>query len=194
MAQAALWRQRALAALHRAATVEPDQGGPAAAGGASGAAPAVAATQESGPDEAGALLLRLLPWHGWPLALWIEQRRWSGGTNRRARRRAGTRLCLSLTLPPWGPVALVLDVLDVQVGLTVIATEAESVAPLRNQVSAIAARLVRAGLRLMRCQVRHMPGFTAPATAKPPTGLAEHELPLALFRAGAEALEALRRP
>lgn len=187
MAQAALWRQRTLAALQQSVTVEPGDSSLAAPGVRPGAGP------EAAPEDAGPTLLRLLPWHGWPLSLWIEQRRWTGGANRRARRRAGTRLCLSLALPPWGTVALVLDVLDVQVGLTLVTTEAEAVAPLRNQVGAIAARLVRAGLRLMRCHVRHVPGFQVPTSAKPPTGLAEHELPLALFRAGAEALEALRR-
>ena len=183
MAQAALWRQRTLATLRQASTVAP--------GHATLATPA-AAEAPSSPGDA-ALLLRVLPWHGWPLTLWVEQRRWSGGPNRRARHRTGTRLCLALTLPRWGPVALVLDVLDVQVGLTVIATQAHAVAPLRAQVGAMAARLARAGLRLMRCHVRHVPDHAPPVQAGQPNGLADHELPLALFRAGAEALEALRR-
>jgi hypothetical protein len=87
---------------------------------------------------------------------------------------------------------LVLDVLDTHVGLTLIAAQAHAVPALRAQVGAVSARIGRTGLRLMRCHVRHVPGFAPPTQAIQPTGLAEHELPLALFRAGAEALEALR--
>ncbi|HVR48877.1 MAG TPA: hypothetical protein VMS38_04020 [Pseudorhodoferax sp.] len=179
MAQAAHWRQLSLTALRQASTVAPDH---------SALAPEVEA---GAPDQA--MLLRVLPWHGWPLTLWLEQRRWSGGTNRRARRRAGTRLCLALTLPALGRVALTLDVLDVQVGLTVTVASAAAVAPLRAEVGAIAARMARAGLRLMRCHVRHDPALVTPTVAAPSPTVGSHELPLALFRAGAEAMEALRR-
>lgn len=183
MALAAHWRQLTLAALRQAATLAPAHSSVAAAEPASG--PAVGEP---------ALLLRVLPWHGWPLTLWLEQRRWIGGANRRARRRAGTRLCLSVALPPLGTVALMLDVLDVQVGLTLTVADAAAVAPLRGLVGAIAARMGRAGLRLMRCHVRHDPGLAAPlASAAPAPSMGSHELPLALFRAGAETLEALRR-
>lgn len=179
MAQAAHWRQLSLAALRQASTVAPDH---------SALAPEVEA---SASDQA--LLLRVLPWHGWPLTLWLEQRRWAGGTNRRARRRAGTRLCLAISLPALGRVALTLDVLDVQVGLTVTVASAAAVAPLRAEVGAIAARMARAGLRLMRCHVRHDPALATPSTAVASPTVGSHELPLALFRAGAEAMEALRR-
>lgn len=182
MALAAHWRQRTLAALQQAATLAP------AHSSVSGAD--MPATPNAGE---AALLLRVLPWHGWPLTLWLEQRRWTGGPNRRARRRAGTRLCLSVALAPLGQVGLVLDVLDVQVGLTLTVADAASVAPLRAQVGAIAARMARAGLRLMRCHVRHDPDFTVPAAATTLPAIGSHELPLALFRAGTEALEALRR-
>lgn len=181
MAQAAHWRQLSLAALRQASTVAPDH---------AVLAPEVEAL--GGPDPA--LLLRVLPWHGAPLTLWLEQRRWSGGANRRARRRAGTRLCLAVSLPALGRVALTLDVLDVQVGLTVTAANAAAVAPLRAEVGAIAARMARAGLRLMRCHVRHDPALATPTSAaSTPPAVGSHELPLALFRAGAEAMEALRR-
>ena len=181
MALAAHWRQRTLAALQQAATLAPAHSSVAGA-----EAPALPGT------EAG-LLLRVLPWHGWPLTLWLEQRRWAGGPNRRARRRAGTRLCMSVALAPLGQVGLMLDVLDVQVGLTLTVADAASVAPLRAQVGAIAARMGRAGLRLMRCHVRHDPDFAVPAAATALPAIGSHELPLALFRAGTEALEALRR-
>lgn len=180
MAQAAHWRQLVVTALRK--LVLPESGPPL--------------LLPQPPQQAqgdAALLLRLVPWHGWPLALWIEQRRWVGGApNRRARRRPSTRLCLGLNLPSWGPIGLVLDVLDTHVGLTLIAAQAHAVPALRAQVGAVSARIGRTGLRLMRCHVRHVPGFTPPTQATQPTGLAEHELPLALFRAGAEALEALR--
>ncbi len=183
MALAAHWRQRILAALQQAATLAP-------------AHSSVAGTQPpadpSSTAEAG-MLLRVLPWHGWPLTLWLEQRRWTGGPNRRARRRAGTRLCMAVALPPVGQMGLMLDVLDVQVGLTLTVADAASVAPLRAQVGAIAARMGRAGLRLMRCHVRHDPDFAVPPAAAGMPAIGSHELPLALFRAGTEALEALRR-
>lgn len=181
MALAAHWRQRTLAALQQAATLAP-------------AHSSVASTEAPAPPGAdAALLLRVLPWHGWPLTLWLEQRRWTGGPNRRARRRAGTRLCMSVVLAPLGQVGLMLDVLDVQVGLTLTVTDAASVAPLRAQVGAIAARMGRAGLRLMRCHVRHDPDFAVPPAAATPPAIGSHELPLALFRASTETLEALRR-
>ena len=182
MALAAHWRQRTLAALQQAATLAPAHSSVSSAD--------VPATPNAGE---AALLLRVLPWHGWPLTLWLEQRRWTGGPNRRARRRAGTRLCLSVALAPLGQIGLVLDVLDVQVGLTLTVADAASVAPLRAQVGAIAARMARAGLRLMRCHVRHDPDFAVPAAATTLPAIGSHELPLALFRAGTEALEALRR-
>lgn len=181
MAQAAHWRQLLVTALRKLVLSE---GGPP-----------LLTQQANGltPGDA-ALLLRLVPWHGWPLAMWIEQRRWvAGAPNRRARRRPSTRLCLGLNLPTWGTIGLVLDVLDTQVGLTLIAAQAHAVPALRAQVGAVSARIGRTGLRLMRCHVRHVPGFVPPTQATQPTGLAEHELPLALFRAGAEALQALRR-
>lgn len=185
MAQAAHWRQRILAALRHAATLAPAH---------TSLAPTIAVGPEQGPGTADTgLLLRVLPWHGWPLTLWLEQRRWAGGPNRRARRRAGTRLCLSVVFEPLGRVTLVLDVLDVQVGLTLTVADAAAVAPLRAQVGAIAARMARAGLRLMRCHVRHVPDFAPPAQAASAPAIGGHELPLALFRAGSEALEALRR-
>ncbi len=201
MAQAAHWRQLSLAALQLANTVAsaPAIAAPFTAGNATGPVigpvigPVVGSYGSDGvaPNDA-AQLLRMLPWHGWPLSLWLEQRRGARGQNRRARRRAGVRLCLALGLPQWGQVVLVLDVLDVQVGLTLITTEAASVGPLRAQVSAMVARLARAGLRLMRCQVRHLPGVKPPTTAATQLSVAEHELPLALFRAGSEVLEVLR--
>jgi hypothetical protein len=181
MALAAHWRQRTLAALQQAATLAPAHSSVA---GAEAPAP---------PGTEAGLLLRVLPWHGWPLTLWLEQRRWTGGPNRRARRRAGTRLCMSVALAPLGQVGLMLDVLDVQVGLTLTVADAASVAPLRAQVGAIAARMGRAGLRLMRCHVRHDPDFAVPVAATALPAIGSHELPLALFRAGTEALEALRR-
>lgn len=183
MVHAAHWRQLVLAALRQAATLAPAHSAMAAPEGS--AAP---------PLDDAALMLRVLPWHGWPLTLWLEQRRWAGGPNRRSRRRAGTRLCLSVTLPHLGMVALMLDVLDVQVGLTLTVADAAAVAPLRAQVSGIAARMARAGLRLMRCHVRHDPQLAPPTSAATGTpAVGTHELPLALFRAGAEALEALHR-
>lgn len=181
MAQAAHWRQRSLDALQQAATLSP------------GHAQGDTAQPASTPAGEAALLLRILPWHGWPLSLWLEQRRWNGTTNRRARRRAGTRLGLSINLPPVGTIALLLDVLDVQVGLTITAADAAAVAALRDQVGAIATRMARAGLRLMRCHVRHDPALRAPTHTTSDPSLGSHELPLALFRAGAEALETLRR-
>jgi hypothetical protein len=183
MALAAHWRQRILATLQQAATLAPAH---------SSVASAQAPAEPPAATETG-LLLRVLPWHGWPLTLWLEQRRWTGGPNRRARRRAGTRLCLAVALPPLGQVGLMLDVLDVQVGLTLTVADAASVALLRAQVGAIAARMGRAGLRLMRCHVRHDPDFAVPAAATTLPAIGSHELPLALFRAGTEALEALRR-
>ncbi|KQP37201.1 hypothetical protein [Pseudorhodoferax sp. Leaf274] len=203
MALAAHWRQRTLAALQQAATLAPAHASIAGAEApAASAAPSAnlapmapaAANAANAPSatEAG-LLLRVLPWHGWPLTLWLEQRRWTGGPNRRARRRAGTRLCLSVALAPLGTVGLQLDVLDVQVGLTLTVADAASVAPLRAQVGAIAARMGRAGLRLMRCHVRHDPDVAVPEAATAVPAIGSHELPLALFRAGTEALEALRR-
>lgn len=183
MAQAAHWRQLTLAALRQARAVAP--------GHAVLAAPAEALGPR--PLHDPALLLRQLPWHGHPLLLWLEQRRGHAGPNRRARRRAGMRLCLALTLPPWGTLGLVLDVLDVQVGLSVLTTEAAAVTPLRALAGRVAARLGRCGLRLMRCHVRHAPDFAPPSQSAPTPALAEHELSLSLFRAGAEALEALRR-
>ncbi|WP_326534155.1 hypothetical protein [Pseudorhodoferax sp.] len=182
MAQAAHWRQLTLTALRQAATLAP-------AHAAVADADAMPARGAGDP----ALLVRVLPWHNWPLTLWLEQRRWAGGPNRRARRRAGTRLCLSVALPPLGRVALMLDVLDVQVGLTLTVADAAAVAPLRSQVGAIAARMGRAGLRLMRCHVRHDPALAVPVGTAAVPALGSHELPLALFRAGAEALAALRR-
>jgi hypothetical protein len=180
MAQAAHWRQRSLDALQQAATLSPEQ------------PPGTTQPASTPPGEA-ALLLRILPWHGWPLSLWLEQRRWNGSTNRRARRRASTRLGLSLNLPPVGTIGLLLDVLDVQVGLTITAADAAAVAALRDQVGAISTRMARAGLRLMRCHVRHDPALRAPTHTTSDPSLGSHELPLALFRAGAEALETLRR-
>lgn len=180
-AQAAHWRQLALTRVRQASTVQP------------GHSVVAAALDGAAEDGEAVLPLRVPPWHGWPLALWLAPRsRAYSGTNRRARRRHGTRLGLALSLPGWGTVGLLFDVLDQQVGLTVATTRTEAVPWLRDQVGAIAARLGKAGLRLMRCHVRHEPGFTAPTTQARPSTLAEHELPLVLFRAATETLEALR--
>lgn len=183
MVQAAHWRQLSLMALRVLSTVVPAH--------STLATPAEAGAAASAQDPA--LLLRQLPWHGLHLTLWLERRGWNGGPNRRARRRTAVRLCLGLTLPPWGSIGLVLDVLDVQVGLTMLVADAAAVAPLRAQAGAISARLVRLGLQLMRCHVRHVPGFTPPTATAPAAASVAHELSLALFRAGAETMEALRR-
>ena len=186
-AQAAHWRQLALARIRLDGTVLP-----AHSAMANPVPPAAA--RVVAPDAEAPMLLRVPPWHGWPLLLWLAPRpRIYSGSNRRARRRQSTRLGLALTLPGWGAVGLLFDVLDQQVGLNVAATRAEAVPLLREQVSTIAARLGQAGLRLMRCHVQHEPGFAAPAAASTPPVLAEHELPLVLFRAATETLEALRR-
>lgn len=189
-AQAAHWRQLALVRVRQDGTVLPADSAMLSASPLSAATSAV----RIGAQEAEApLLLRVPPWHGWPLMLWLAPRpRSYSGSNRRARRRQNTRLGLALTLPGWGTIGLLFDVLDQQVGLNVVATRAETVPLLRDKVSTIAARLGKAGLRLMRCHVQHEPGFAAPAAAPRPSALAEHELPLVLFRAATEALEALR--
>lgn len=183
MVQAAHWRQLSLVALRLASTIVP--------GHLALATPAEVAAVANPHDPA--LLLRQLPWHGMHLTLWLERRRWSGGANRRARSRPGSRLCLALVLPRWGRVGLVLDVSEVRVGLTLIVNDAKAVPELQAQAGAIAARIAHAGLRLMRCQVLHQPDYRPPTTQATSVALAEHELPLALFRAGAEVLEGLRR-
>ena len=183
MVQAAHWRQLSLMALRVLSTVVPAH--------STLATPAEAGAVASSQDPA--LLLRQLPWHGLHLTLWLERRGWNGGANRRARSRPGSRLCLTLELPRWGRVGLVLDVSEVRVGLTLIVNNAKTVPELQAQATAIGARIARAGLRLMRCQVLYQPHYKAPTTQAASVALAEHELPLALFRAGAEVLEALRR-
>lgn len=187
-AQAAHWRQMALVHVRQAGTVLPGHSAMA------GAAPLfTSAARTAAQDGETSVLLRVPPWHGWPLILWLAPRpRSYSGSNRRARRRQNTRLGLALTVPGLGTVGLQFDVLDLQVGLNVVTTRAEAVPLLRDQIGAIAARLGKAGLRLMRCHVQHEVGFRAPLPTPTPPALAEHELPLVLFRAATETLEALR--
>jgi hypothetical protein len=143
-----------------------------------------------------ALLLHPQLWHGWPLQLWLVQRR-AGftGTNRRAARRHGTRLRLALELHAWGPLGIEVDVLDVQVALSLQTAQAHMIAPLRDRVGGVAQRLATVGLRLVRCHVEQDDVQMAPAAgsanAAAATMFTPGDMPLVLFRAAAEVLAAL---
>ena len=142
-----------------------------------------------------ALLLHPQLWHGWPLQLWLVQRRAAfAGTNRRAARRHGTRLRLALELHAWGPLGIEIDVLDVQVALSLQTAQTHMIAPLRDRVGAIAQRLAAVGLRLVRCHVEQDDVQMAPAegsaSAAAATMFTPGDMPLVLFRAAAEVLAA----
>lgn len=141
------------------------------------------------------LLWQTLSPQGLPLAfcLWRPAR---GEPGARATDTALTlRLRLLLRHPQGGMVLIDLGLSPPGVLLTLSTDQVALVPALRGRLSLLAGRLAGAGLRLMRCHVRHgpLPGFATPAP-NAHLALARHPLPPALFRAAAEALVVLSPP
>jgi hypothetical protein len=181
-ALAAGWRSMVLVRLQQGSVV-PEAG-----------LPPDAASRNAHP----ALMFQALAWSGVALNFWLLPAQADAWAAHRRAWGQGTRLRLALILPEIGPVLIELEVMGTAVALTLTAAGPLAVPALRSRVSLIAARMVHAGLRLMRCHVVHgsaqAPTAAAAVTEPMHLPLSEAALPPALFRAAAETVAAFSPP